>query len=253
MKVSCIYAHINKNNGMIYIGKTANYNKRMNSYKCNYHSDQPKFYNATQKYTWDNFIFGEIIELCLPEDLNKREKYWIRHLNTYDISNDNMGYNLSEGGEISPMTNPQTVAKISGVFHHMFGKRGKECPNFGKRLSSEQKNKISQSEKGKIVSKETIQKLSLSHIGQKAWNEGLTKENDLRIEKMANDKIGKNNPMFGKPASNRKSIVCVETEEKFDSIRLAAKYFNGQESALSAHLRNKKYFETFKGYTFLYA
>ena len=37
-----------------------------------------------------------IIERCLPEELNEKEKYWIKK---YNSTNKNIGYNISNGGE----------------------------------------------------------------------------------------------------------------------------------------------------------
>lgn len=37
-----------------------------------------------------------IIERCLPEKLNEKEKYWIKK---YNSTNKNIGYNISNGGE----------------------------------------------------------------------------------------------------------------------------------------------------------
>ena len=37
-----------------------------------------------------------IIERCLPEELNEKEKYWIKKYNSTDK---NIGYNISSGGE----------------------------------------------------------------------------------------------------------------------------------------------------------
>ena len=45
-----------------------------------------------------NFIF-EVLELCELEQLNERERYWIKHYNTYE-----QGYNLTLGGNAD--TNP---------------------------------------------------------------------------------------------------------------------------------------------------
>ena len=44
-------------------------------------------------------------------------------------------------------------------------------------------------------------KLSESHIGQKSWSKGLTKNNHPGLLKISNSKLGKNNPMYGKKLS----------------------------------------------------
>lgn len=49
------------------------------------------------------------------------------------------------------------------------------CENYSKKLSEWQI--------GKIIKEETRKKISDSNKGQEAWNKGLTKENDEKIEK----------------------------------------------------------------------
>jgi hypothetical protein len=51
----------------------------------------------------------------------------------------------------------------------------------GKKVSEETKKKMSLSKKGKLFSKEHLENLRKSHLGQKAWNAGLTKEVDDRV------------------------------------------------------------------------
>ena len=63
-----IYAHINKINGKVYIGQTCyrNINQRWRHGEGYKHS--PHFYNAIQKYGWENFE-----HIILFEDLSKDE------------------------------------------------------------------------------------------------------------------------------------------------------------------------------------
>ena len=49
---------------------------------------------AWTKFSPNNFNFS-IIEECSEEQLNKREKYWIKYYNSYGKN----GYNLTSGGE----------------------------------------------------------------------------------------------------------------------------------------------------------
>lgn len=54
------------------------------------------FQNAVKKYGYENFK-REILEFCeTKEELNEREKFWIRELNSNNIE---IGYNLTKGGE----------------------------------------------------------------------------------------------------------------------------------------------------------
>jgi len=50
-----------------------------------------------RKYGIDNFSF-EVIEECSLEELNDKEKYWIKY---YDSHNSSNGYNLTDGGNTS--------------------------------------------------------------------------------------------------------------------------------------------------------
>jgi len=61
-------------------------------------------------------------------------------------------------------------------------------------------------------------------------------------------KLGKLNPSFGKPCSNRKSIICTETQEKFDSISDASNKMN-IDIRLISNVLNKKRKHT-HGFTF---
>ena len=96
-----IYMHKNKINGKRYIGQTNQ--KRLEDrwrkgagYKPkNNHSS--KFYNAIQKYGWENFehiILEDNIKTL--EQANEREQYWISYYDTFN--NDEKGYNMTSGG-----------------------------------------------------------------------------------------------------------------------------------------------------------
>ena len=92
-KFWCIYAHINKINGKIYIGiskDTKNRWQEGRGYKnCRY------FYYAVQKYGWD--MFDHII---LITDLSKElaDIAEINLIKKYDTTNSKNGYNLASGG-----------------------------------------------------------------------------------------------------------------------------------------------------------
>lgn len=99
MKLCGIYKITNDVNGHAYVGQAVDillrwrkhiseaYNKNSNGYNC-------YFYRAIRKYGEQNFSF-KIVELCEPEQLSEKEKYYIELFGTYK---DN-GYNMTEGGE----------------------------------------------------------------------------------------------------------------------------------------------------------
>jgi group I intron endonuclease len=118
-----IYKTTNLINEKIYIGKDSKNNP--------YYLGGGKLLKlAIKKYGRCNFR-KDIVEFCHSiEELNEREKHWVKELNSQDKS---IGYNILVGGETSPMENnkhtDETKMKmslnhvdVSGVKNPMFGK-----------------------------------------------------------------------------------------------------------------------------------
>lgn len=101
-----IYKVTNKINGKIYVGKSIDIKNRWSRHiseslvseklwKENYRHIRTPFHSAIRKYGEENFNW-EVIEECPRDQLNDREKYWIKEL----FSNDrNVGYNVTMGGD----------------------------------------------------------------------------------------------------------------------------------------------------------
>jgi hypothetical protein len=84
-----IYKTTNLINGKIYVGKDVKNNH-------SYIGSGFIFRISVEKYGKENFK-KEILEYCHTiEELNKKEKYWIKTLNSTDK---NIGYNIMEGGQ----------------------------------------------------------------------------------------------------------------------------------------------------------
>ena len=84
-----IYKTTNLINGKIYVGKDTKNNP-------DYFGSGVILKKAIEKYGKENF-HKEIIEYCdTYEQLNEREKYWIKELNVIDK---HIGYNLTQGGD----------------------------------------------------------------------------------------------------------------------------------------------------------
>lgn len=89
-----VYMHRNKINGKIYIGTTKqSFEKRCGKNGTQYKS-QP-FYEAIQKYGWDNFE-----HLILYENLSRKEaeQKEIELISYYKSNYDEYGYNTKKGG-----------------------------------------------------------------------------------------------------------------------------------------------------------
>ena len=103
-----VYAHINKENGKIYIGVTSMTppQKRWGSNGINYRGCQ-KFYYAIQKYGWDGFDHEIIASHLTKEEACNMEKLLISKLNTIED-----GYNLEPGGVDQGPRSPEAIQKL---------------------------------------------------------------------------------------------------------------------------------------------
>lgn len=133
MNKGLIYKVKCKINGKCYIGQTTlsiEKRKKQHTYYALNNIVNTHFYNALKKYGLENFKWNIIEDNILESKLNEKEIYYINNQNTFLN-----GYNMTEGGSISPMRYKKTRKKISGENH------------WTKRLSitEETKQKISKS------------------------------------------------------------------------------------------------------------
>ena len=136
-----IYETTNLINGKKYIGQ------HRGSFDENYKGSGTLLRRAIKKYGKENFKV-KLLEECNNQiHLNEREIYWITKFNA--SKNDNY-YNVSIGGN-----NFMTL-----VNHTEETKRKISEANKGKIVSDEIRKKISNTEKGKIVSNETKKRIS---------------------------------------------------------------------------------------------
>ena len=130
------YITINLKNGKRYIGSHST-----NNIDDNYLGSGKLIIKAVKKYGRENFK-REILKKCKTiEEARKLEESYIKEYCTLSPS----GYNLHPSG---------------GSYKGSIDNRGKNHPLYGKKLSKEIKQKISNSEKGKVISYETRKKIS---------------------------------------------------------------------------------------------
>lgn len=179
-----IYMIENRINKKKYIGQTNDAKTRKIRHWCNLRNNQHinnHLQNSWNKYGKKNFRF-KIIEENIPlDELDDRERYWIKYYDTYEGE----GYNFTSGGNVL---------------------RGEENPFYGKKHTEETKKIMSIKAKGhkrglgRKLSKKTKEKLSKKHTGKK-----LSEETKRKISKATK---GKNNPFYG----------CTHTEETIGKI-----------------------------------
>lgn len=92
-----IYKYTNKNNRKIYIGRSINIMRRKWEHL---HNPSPYSYfdQILKSLGEENFNF-EIIEECNIQELQEKEKYWIKYFKSCVLDGEDNGYNLTRGGE----------------------------------------------------------------------------------------------------------------------------------------------------------
>lgn len=161
-----IYKIKNTVNNFSYIGSSKNIKRRFRDHKYFLrHNKHANIYlqRSWNKYSENNFIF-EILEIVnLQENLVNREQYYINNTkclyNLCKIAGNRFGFKHTE----------ETKNKISKS-------------NKGKIVSAEVKIKISEALKGRKLSKETCKKISISQLGKtKIYNKDFLEKASKRI------------------------------------------------------------------------
>ena len=117
-------------NFLSYIGQTLDFDTRKAEHQKA--KGDNHFHRAIRKYGWRN-IEWQIIACEVPENLLPEiEKWAIAHFDTY-----NNGYNMTTGGEVSPMKNPETRKKSSKTKREQAarGEHSSQRPSVKKRMS----------------------------------------------------------------------------------------------------------------------
>lgn len=182
----CVYIHTNKTNGKVYVGQTCQvpeerWRKNGTGYRPR-KNNTCRFWNAIQKYGWDNFEHEVIASNLTLEEANNFEELLIEKL---DSTNPEKGYNLQSGGknhkqaeETRQKISKNLKGKMAGENNPMYGvsRYGEDNPFYGKKHTDETKEKISQARIGKYtgensprygvhVSEETKKKISEAKKG----------------------------------------------------------------------------------------
>lgn len=173
-------------NGKIYIGQSVDIEIRLSNYKklSQSISEQPAIYNSLLKHGVENHIF-EIIEECIIELLNERERFWQEY---YDCVNNGLNCKYTTTKDKTGHLSDETKNKISlsQKGKKRFYKSGKH-PNLGIKRSvetiekmvnnrnyivtEEYKKRLSEMYKGKKQTKEHSEKRRIANIGKKRSEE----------------------------------------------------------------------------------
>lgn len=222
-----IYLITNLINGKQYVGQTIHtVQERWANHLCR-KSGCTSLRRAIEKYGKDSFEIHPIDDAETQAELDEKERFWIKELNTLAPK----GYNLTSGGD-----------------HVIFTEEVKNkirLANTGRKCSEESKAKISEAlrgqwargeRKGHAISDDRRYELAKYVKEHGSWNKGLPKELNHLTGKpksqATKDKISK---------SLRKPILCVELDKTYDSAQSASKELGIQFSNISRCLHGRSH------------
>ena len=139
-----IYIHKNKINKKIYVGQTKSIKDR---WKPTAYEKCSKFYNAIQKYGWENFEHIILKNNLTLDEANYWETYYIKYFNTV-----NNGYNLNYGGNNKGEISESTREKLSKKSFQLWQDENYRKKQHESRLNSwteERKKRMSEQMTGK--------------------------------------------------------------------------------------------------------
>lgn len=210
-----VYKYTSPSN-KFYIGQTCQtINSRANHGEG--YKDSPKFYNAIQKYGFENFSVEILKNNLTLEEANYWESFYI---NFYQTTLDKYGYNLSSGGS-NPVPSKQTREKM----------RQKKL---GTKLSEETKEKIRQSHLGKIFTEQHKQ-----HLSEAAKKRTINGMQDKHLSKQQIEIIKQR---------NSKPVICVQTGIIYPSSAEACRQLNLKSNHIKDCINNPKRYKTAGGF-----
>jgi group I intron endonuclease len=141
-KICGIYCIENITTGKKYIGQSIDAEERWKTHLRRLRKNNSKsryLQYSYNKHGENSFIFY-IIEVCLKDELNEREEYYVNNFNTKSPN----GYNMTDGGDGSPNPTEETKEKLS---LSLIGNKR----SFGKHwnLSEDNKENIREAKMGK--------------------------------------------------------------------------------------------------------
>lgn len=204
-----IYSALNTKNGKRYVGQTTvGLQQRRRQHISSVKKDttpRTHFQNALRKYR-GCFLWTILDIASTQQELDIKEQHWIQH---YCSHIETFGYNKLLGG-LGGRHTDETKQRISSILMgHTNTRNGKDHPNYGKPLSEEAKQNISEKNKGRKLTKETRQRMSDSRTGT-------TRSPETR-QKISEGMKGRVSPLKGRtkePMSDDTKRKISETKRK---------------------------------------
>lgn len=219
-----VYRWVNKLNGKTYIGSSTNLRRRLIQYYTlrdilrNLTIGRSRILNVILSDGYSNLQF-EILEYCSPEDVIKREQYYI------DLLKPEYNINLVAGSRLGTKHSAESLLKIGA------SAKGRKFTEETKKLLSLAKKGLNNPNFGKTHSEETKAKIREGRLGKSFLSEA-TK---ARISKDSGTAV---------------KVLDLKTKENFEftSITKAAEFIGVSQPALSVRFKTPKSFVVKKRY-----
>lgn len=224
----CVYKHTSPS-GKSYIGLTCQGMERR-ARKGEGYKECSAFYNAIQKYGWNNFSHEVLEDHLSFEEACEKERRYIAEYQSLTSQN---GYNLESGGRVNTSVSEETRKKIAQT---LTGRKGKP-------LSETQRRAISEARKGKKMpprSVETRKRLSAALKGRTFSEEHCRHISESKKGVFA----GAKNPRARK-------VRCIETGTVFPTIKEAGLFIGGSPKNIVSACHGR--LKTSGGYHWEYA
>lgn len=237
-----VYVHINKANGLRYVGITAKPVETRWKNGAGYHK-QSCFYNAIQKYGWDGFEHVVLAESMSKEAACAEEEKLIALWNTTDRQH---GYNRSTGGEAgasgvqkSPLQLKTSSQNMKSLWASEEFRERKRHQTIEMNKRDDIKVKRSAANSQRTVSEETKKKISQNRKGK-----GLHRFSAEHIQHIKDNHAGGSLP---------RRVMCIETGEIFESINDAARAKGTYKRGVSNCCRGVLHYNTAGGFHWKFA
>lgn len=245
--------------GKIYIGQSVNILSRINKYKNAKCITQPIILKSILKYGWENHLFEIVLE-CEKSELNEKERYYQELFNC--IGKNGLNCMLTNTSTKTGKARQETIDKLKGrklsesTRQKMRDRKTSDetklklsIASTGRIISKETRDKISESNKGKkrtkeyidkmkqrVVSDETKLKLSIAKKGNKVSDKTKLKISIAKKGKKPSDKC-----LLNARIATSKKVINTKTNEIYNSATQLAMILGMNRTTLTSQLsgRNK--------------